>query len=55
MSPPLTVSPVPCDAAFGEAVEDAKAAGLYDVVGGKVSWSDLNEIAKNFKLEHGIA
>jgi len=45
----------PLRAAFGGAVEDAKAAGLYDVVAGKISWSDLNEIAQDFKLEHGIA
>lgn len=45
----------PLRAAFGDAVEDAKAAGLYDVVGGKVGWSDLNQIAQDFKLERGIA
>ncbi len=45
----------PLRAAFGDAVEGAKDAGLYNVVGGKVSWSDLNEIAEDFKLERGIA
>ncbi|MCP9491023.1 MAG: hypothetical protein MSC31_14290 [Solirubrobacteraceae bacterium MAG38_C4-C5] len=45
----------PLRAAFGYAVEDAKAAGVYNVIGGKVSWSDLNEIAEDFKLERGIA
>ena len=45
----------PLRAAFGDAVEDAKAADLYDVVGGKVGWSDLNQIAQDFKLERGIA
>ncbi len=44
----------PLRAAFGEAVEDAKAAGVFDVVGGKVSWADLNEIAKDFTLERGL-
>lgn len=44
----------PLRAAFGDAVEDAKAAGDYPVVGGKVNWSDLNKIAAEFKLDRGI-
>lgn len=44
----------PLRAAFGVAVEAAKNAGLYPIAGGKVSWSDLNKIAAEFKLDHEI-
>lgn len=44
----------PLRAEFGEAVEDAKAAGVYDVVDGKISWQDLNDAAQDFKVNKGL-
>lgn len=44
----------PLRGAFGDAVERAKAADLYPVVRGKLTYSDLNEIATQFKLDRGI-
>lgn len=40
---------------YGEAVEDAKVNAEYPVVNGKLSWEHLNEIATQFKVDHGIS